>query len=138
METDLAGVRARLAAANGGPWVWVGGAVYGAVDLKPDEPYLIAHVTDRGDEEFIAHARDDVPMLLALVDAQAARLAAVERVIADNQWIRASHGVTRANDLRPRGYCTSCGDKHPCDSLGLLEDIEAAAGAAGEERDASR
>jgi hypothetical protein len=59
-------------------------------------------------------------------DAQAARLAAVEQAIADNQWMHESHGVTRANDLRPRGYCTGCGDKHPCDPISLLEDLEAA------------
>ena len=54
------------------------------------------------------------------------RLAAVEAAVENNQWIRKAHGVTRANDLRPRGYCTDCGDKHPCDPIGLLEDIEAA------------
>jgi hypothetical protein len=53
-----------------------------------------------------------------------ARLAAVEQAVADNQWLKDIHGVTRANDLRPRGYCTSCHDKHPCDPISLLEDIE--------------
>jgi hypothetical protein len=76
---------------------------------------------------------DDLDVVLAALtaaeqerDAQAARLAAVEQAIADNQWMHESHGVTRANDLRPRGYCTGCGDKHPCDPISLLEDLEAA------------
>jgi hypothetical protein len=64
--------------------------------------------------------------LQGIIDAQAARLAAVGQAVADNQWLKDIHGVTRANGLRPRGYCTGCHDKHPCDTISLLEDIEAA------------
>lgn len=79
----------------------------------------------------VAHCAEGCPVIdmlneLLHLRTQAARLAAVEQAVADNQWIREGHGVTRANDLRPRGYCTYDGEKHPCSAIGLLEDIEAA------------
>jgi len=86
--------------------------------------------TDRSGRLVCAGAHHDYPcdvaVLLEAFDAQAARLAAVEQAVADNQWMHESHAVERANVLRPRGYCAVCHDSHPCDTISLLEDVEAA------------
>lgn len=90
--------------------------------LETDLRYLAAGGATAREQR----AAVDFRALLAAYDAQAARLAAVEQAVADNQWLKESHGVTRANEYRPRGYCTGCHDKHPCDVISLLEDLEAA------------
>jgi len=67
----------------------------------------------------------DFLALLAAYDAQAARLAAVEQAVADNQWIRSSHPVEYPEV--GGGRCPTCSyTRHPCDTISLLEDVEAA------------
>lgn len=69
----------------------------------------------------------DLRTFLEAHDRQVTRLAAVEKAVADNQYLHQTHPVERVTDLSPRGRCPSCGYvHHPCDPIGLLEDVEAA------------
>lgn len=86
----LADIKAREQAAFGGPWHVLDADENGMHAVAVDGTVLV-EVGDFCDAEFIAHARDDIPHLLALVealtaerDALRARLAAVE-ALAD-QW----------------------------------------------------
>lgn len=93
---DLDAIRARLDAACPGPWKVYNGNE-GSVDYGPlwavandafhnppeddDTPWIAVdvHTGLQADAEFIAHARQDIPALLAEIDrlrADAARLAA--------------------------------------------------------------
>ena len=91
MSADrLAEIKAREQAAFGGPWHVLDADENGMHAVAVDGTVLV-EVGDFCDAEFIAHARDDIPHLLALVealtaerDALRARLAAVE-ALAD-QW----------------------------------------------------
>lgn len=75
-----ASVRARVEAATPGPWKkrlpgWLGpdrhkwGCVF--FGPSPDEPYTTSPLVP-ADAAFIAHARTDIPALLAVADAAAA------------------------------------------------------------------
>jgi hypothetical protein len=59
-------------------------------------------------------------------EAATALLTAVRTVAEGHAWIRKTHTVERASQYRPRGYCTYCHERHPCDPLALLEALEAA------------
>lgn len=71
--TDLEQVRARVAAASPGPWqrhgsdVWAAGPT--ALFTGRDGSAEVRRQSD-ADAEFVAHARQDVLDLLALVDRQ--------------------------------------------------------------------
>ncbi|GAA4681242.1 hypothetical protein [Phytohabitans rumicis] len=76
MSLDLDAIRARLAAATAGPWrAHPDGLVWAD---RPGDP--VSGSTEVEDAEFIAHARTDVPALLAELDEGWARLVTVERV----------------------------------------------------------
>jgi hypothetical protein len=82
VEVDVAAIRAREAAATPGPWL----AHDGNLDYDPRPFWVISqeteqedsvaevHVGFREDAEFIAHARTDIPALLADRDRLAAEL----------------------------------------------------------------
>ena len=62
---DFAAIEARLAAATEGPWEIIGGGEYIApigITVAPDDGGVTT-----ADAEFIAHARVDIPALLAAV-----------------------------------------------------------------------
>lgn len=72
LDERLAEIRARTEGLVPGPWTWSVGGVE-ALDYD-GEPVMIferedRHVTTRNDAAFVAHARTDVPALLAAVDA---------------------------------------------------------------------
>ena len=92
---DLDAIQKRADAATGGPWLPDERHV-----LKPDKPEstwdgtVIASVPDDefglyefGNTEFIAHARTDVPALVAAVRARDAEVAELKAKIAESQEI---------------------------------------------------
>lgn len=108
-DIDLAAIRARAEAATEGPWYWrntmdvlllgarsklvMGFRRFGMNGAQPEfrnsdnlmEPAGKANIYDYPDAEFIAHAREDVPALLALVEQQQAALDAARRLVEDWQ-----------------------------------------------------
>jgi hypothetical protein len=85
-------IKAREQAAFGGPWEALDADENGMHAVAVDGTVLV-EVGDFCDAEFIAHARDDIPHLLALVesltaerDALAAQVARVESLA--GQWER--------------------------------------------------
>lgn len=98
-DEELAAIRARAEAATPGPWladmteIWSDSREYFSW-LPHDRPYLsedhpYSH-SDQGnlDTEFIAHARQDIPALLAEVE----RLQERERKLVSIVWAVA-HGI---------------------------------------------
>ncbi len=92
-NSRIAEIEARCAAATLGPWDWSGGhtedprvgfAVHGHVSWDqfgmPDGSYKMV------DADFIAHARDDVPWLIARVRALEAGLQTIDNLINAPQW----------------------------------------------------
>lgn len=64
---DLAAIRAR--AEGGTEGTWTADRQTGQIWANPGEPVLVAQVGWAEDADFIAHAREDVPALLAALDA---------------------------------------------------------------------
>jgi len=94
-ETDLAAIRARCEAATPGPWKVVKasrltdrwGAVWGHVGVETDFQcnrsdqaifYSQGHCSP-ANAAFIAHAREDIPALLAALDARDAEIARLKK-----------------------------------------------------------
>lgn len=69
MMTDerLAEIEARVAAATSGPWKTTGGQLLARPDADDFDSVLSCCNTDDGTLAFIAHARDDIPDLIAEV-----------------------------------------------------------------------
>lgn len=84
-ETELELIRARTEKATPGPWqvertedVWSISAEAGDIVqtvYESDWQYEAGGVQRIGDAEFVAHARDDIPLLLAEVDRLQAKIA---------------------------------------------------------------
>ena len=72
LESTLDGMRARTENLVPGPWTW-GIVTIEALDYDGDPVVLFErernHVTTRNECAFIAHARTDLPAVLAAVDA---------------------------------------------------------------------
>ena len=68
MSDRLADIKAREQAAFGGPWEVLDADENGMHAVAVDGTVLV-EVGDFCDAEFIAHARDDIPHLLALVES---------------------------------------------------------------------
>lgn len=68
MSDRLADIKAREQAAFGGPWEALDADENGMHAVAVDGTVLV-EVGDFCDAEFIAHARDDIPHLLALVES---------------------------------------------------------------------
>ena len=117
---DLAAIRARLDAVPPAPWhladaldgdgypdhLWV---VRTPLETPEDEDRMVVSFGRRADGEFTAHAREDVPALLALVDRLAARVVELEAELRiGTPW--ACH-CGRTTD---RDECT-CGQLRPDD-----------------------
>ena len=111
-------IEARANAATEGPWEWEGEAKgeweIGANSLvpsrRPDDPVLYGYgydasgieVKNPADAEFIAHAREDVPALVA----------ALRAVLELHVKARP---ITVAYDTQERrGYCYVCAENWPC------------------------
>ncbi len=87
---DLDAIKARAAAATPGPWYVERGGEHGdpfwAIAAILRDPYgdnSLSCGSDREVAEFIAHARTDVPALVAEVERLEAALLAADRVISD-------------------------------------------------------
>lgn len=101
MKPDLDAIRARCDAATPGPWAYDEGAGYiemheaGYAEFKPDwersvhkQPPLVARMTDTWgdtaeDGRFIAHARTDIPALLAYIEELESR---VTYTVGETEW----------------------------------------------------
>jgi hypothetical protein len=91
---NLEEIRARSAAASEGPWEADGWEVYGPARRWVAETHDPDNVEQcEADAEFVAHARTDIPNLLALVDA----------LTAENARLRNQDGLAR-DALRRSGY----------------------------------
>lgn len=105
---EIAAIRERASKATPGPWTWdcedADCAIWGPkgdylgdvgnwarqtgndpAQMTPERMAAacqqFAEFADRADTEFVAHAREDIPRLIATVDAQAAQLARVESLL---------------------------------------------------------
>ena len=79
---DLAAIEAREQAATAGPWTWRVSEDRRWVDIEsPHIDRVVATTHDDDTADFIAHARTDVPRLLAHVKAQAERIAELEALV---------------------------------------------------------
>jgi len=115
MSADrLADIKAREQAAFGGPWEALDADENGMHAVAVDGTVLV-EVGDFCDAEFIAHARDDIPHLLALVESltaerdaliavgkrQAARLARVEAYVLDELRAALAGSEADTSDTQP-------------------------------------
>jgi hypothetical protein len=67
-KLDLQAIRKRAEAADTGPWFCEDGNIYTKTEIAPGCPGMIAEFVYRDEAEFIAHARQDVPALIAEVE----------------------------------------------------------------------
>jgi hypothetical protein len=103
MSLDLDAIKARAEAAIDGPWI--ADDVYVTTesgDLLSDAPDAAATAV------FIAHAREDVPALVA----------EVERLRQHAHMVRQLH---QQSTLTQSPYCAGCGDAWPCMTIRLLD-----------------
>lgn len=113
---DLAAIRERAAAATEGPWTWASHTTADGDEWAVFDPADHALASNRDgwapDAEFIAHAREDVPALLAEVE----RLRAIEAGI--EALHRPVHPVFSWEiGLRFEEPCPDCHGRagvHPC------------------------
>lgn len=99
-EQQLADIRARADAATPGPWCTDAWEIYQGTEYQPGLSMWIGETCrgttspeqDRADATFVAHAREDVPALLAEIQRLTDRVAELERpaVEAHRNEIRSS------------------------------------------------
>jgi hypothetical protein len=105
---DLAAIRARVAAATAGPWHGehdefgcVSQGDYGWVCPGPSFPaYDVDSEQGKADAEFIAHARTDVPLLLAEVERLTAELAEAKQLAHQRDEARARVHFAHSGEYR--------------------------------------
>lgn len=102
-EKRLAEIREREAKATKGPWLWDGDVT--SYDEENDAPWLVSEgekqiltggikATSKADVDFIAHARTDIPFLLAQLEAARREVEKLEkRLAAVADLINESSGV---------------------------------------------
>lgn len=91
-EAELGAVKARAEAATPGPWVvgeHYGGVIAPGSSLDPENDaayggYLVGESMLRHNSTFVAHARDDVPALVAEVERLTAHLERIRNL--DDAW----------------------------------------------------
>lgn len=134
---ELAAIKALVDAATEGPWrtgdQWNSAGTVGVLSAKSthgNEDIVASccdHGADPADAQFIAHARQDVPRLLAEVERLTAVVDAVRELHAEGEFgcPYPSHGC---NDFYYRGNycpdagtsCEACGEKYPCPTIRAL------------------
>ena len=128
MSADrLAEIKAREQAAFGGPWEVLDADENGMHAVAVDGTVLV-EVGDFCDAEFIAHARDDIPHLLALVESLTADRVEALADAADDTDGEHSH---RPYD----GVDWDCGQCWVCEVRDALRITASLAGLAAEDRD---
>lgn len=87
-EQQLAEIRARVAGATAGPWMADGAEIYRApwgyvvIDQWVGEMLRIEdEAASNADAQFVAHARTDVPSLLAEIDRLRTQVATIRRAL---------------------------------------------------------
>lgn len=103
-DIDIDAIKARVENATDGPWAWSDAETFqawpGSVrsTVMPDDfADEVAQTFQGQDAEFIAHARTDVPALVAKVERQAAIIKAVTDYIEDTEpddWTVAFERIT--------------------------------------------
>ncbi len=96
-DADLAAMKERETAATPGPWKWTHGMDSRARVLAPDETFDV-RVDGHVDADFIAHARTDVPALLAEVEELRAENERLQRRLYPSQ------GEGYANEVERQRY----------------------------------
>lgn len=92
--SDLGAIRARAEAATPGPWErggkWNETAVYAkdGTMIAGQWDYEEGGISEVPDADFIAHAREDIPTLLALIDEQQAEIERLRREVLLEQAVR--------------------------------------------------
>lgn len=120
--TTLDEISERASRATQGPWkLWCMQVVTDpAGNSEIDDAQLIAHTADphRGlqtfNAEFIAHAREDIPKLIAA-------LRAVEAVHTKNCFT-SNAGGCRHGDNCDLSYCGSCSEDWPCPTIRAIRE----------------
>lgn len=91
--SDLEAIKARAAAATKGPWRADPGGCAPYVDAPSDD--IATNVYEMDDARFIAHAREDVPRLVAALEA-------VEALCKDKDggWLESHFDGNTVGDIR--------------------------------------
>ena len=102
-EEQVAEIRARCEAATEGPWESTGDQIVTYAVPKtashPVQPISVGDVfIEYEDAEFCAHAREDIPALLAALDEQAVEIARLKGLACVDYWGCPIPGMTEAND----------------------------------------
>lgn len=95
-DTDLAEIKQRADKATPGPWEWTGRVLVGGLkridglwnrrgELVVGQDKINAERLDIYDAEFIAHARTDVPLLIADLEARTAEVEALRAELREEQ-----------------------------------------------------
>lgn len=122
LSPDLDAIQARVDAATEGPWMCRSDhAVVQVADSKGEQLAGVVYgPAYRPDAEFIAHARTDVPALLALVREQQAQIGRVREL----------HTPFTHHFLSPPAgsleVCHSCHESYPCPTVAALTATEGA------------
>ena len=152
-DLDLDAIEARANAASDGPWIVVHEPAWEADDVQhpdvikvgaplyvgDDEPFTVCLVsTDYeddpvdvlGDAEFIAHARTDVPALVAALREARAKVEAMRSWIDGAKvdldgYDDARAAIDRVRALHVRMFdtdrlCSECSDVYPCATIRAL------------------
>ena len=98
-------IERRVNAATPGPWTQAtdeGGPDCYVLSLGPEKELLIECLDGPHDAEFVAHARTDVPALLAEVERQAGEIEMLKVAIHEGRekWTRALNGKAEAEAAR--------------------------------------
>jgi hypothetical protein len=99
MRPDIEGIKKRLKLADKGPWY------VGHIDENNDLAVItnlevdICAVERRNSEPFIAHARQDIPDLLAYIEELEAKLAATDKAFSEH--MNARFGFNKATQPSP-------------------------------------
>ena len=110
MSLDLDPIKARATAATGGPWGVEDARVFGD-DGRTQVCTLSGTRAWLPDAEFIAHARQDIPALLAEVERIRGRIEALH----PREVIAAHEGYEE------EAWCPECRFHYPCQTIRALE-----------------
>ena len=105
MSSQLDAIKERAEAATDGPWRVISDYIPGVIEVEgptASNDYVAELSADKADLEFIAHARQDIPALLAAVEA----VLELHKPITDDgnslrNWLGMGNG-------KPRDYCNEC------------------------------
>lgn len=126
-EPDLDAIQARADSATEGPWELVAGSLHQPIIYSDGTGLDIAIMDNRdgidSDANFIAHARTDVPALLAVVRSQQAK---IERVEALHTFAHTDVEPWATGYRYSGDHCGFDGEHWPCATIAALTATEGA------------